>query len=245
MMVVRPRPVENLDGVTAACALELEHVTKRHPGGVVAIDDVSLSIRPGELVAVVGPSGSGKSTLLNLMGALDEPTSGRVTIGGAETAGMSDGAMSRLRAERLGFVFQQSFLDERLTAQENVGAGLLYAGIPRSRRPVLALEALARVGLAERASHRPHELSGGERQRVGIARALAGRPGILLADEPTGALDSATGGSIVDLFLDLHAEGATIVVITHDPGIAARLPRRVEVRDGRIVSDSTHDRGAA
>jgi putative ABC transport system ATP-binding protein len=199
---------------------------------------VTFTVRGGELVGVVGPSGSGKSTLLHLMGTLDRPTGGMVRITGLDVGDMSDPELAALRASRIGFVFQQFHLAEHTTAVENVADGLLYAGVPAAERRVRAREALAQVGLAERADFRPSKLSGGERQRVAIARALVGRPAIVLADEPTGNLDSASGGAILALLKELHRGGATIVVVTHNHELAAELPRRVEVRDGRIVRDS-------
>lgn len=217
--------------------LALERVTREYPGGVTALDDVSLTVTRGELLAIVGPSGSGKSTLLNIMGTLDLPSRGTVRIGGDDVTRLSDRRLSDLRAARLGFVFQQFHLAERVTAVENVATGLLYAGIARRRRRSLAESALDRVGLAHRLRHFPHQLSGGERQRVAIARAVVNEPDLILADEPTGALDTATGDAILDLLGRLHRDGATIAVITHDRDIAARLPRRVTVRDGRIVGD--------
>jgi putative ABC transport system ATP-binding protein len=220
--------------------LELDDVTKTYAlePPVTALAGVSFRVRRGELLAIVGPSGSGKSTLLHLMGTLDLPTTGRVSVAGVDVSTLSDRELAALRATRIGFVFQQFFLGEHATVLENVADGLLYAGVPAAERRLRAEDALGRVGLAHRTAFRPTQLSGGERQRVAIARALVGRPAIVLADEPTGNLDSATGATILALFDELNREGATIVVITHEREVAARLPRQVELRDGRIVTDS-------
>ena len=219
--------------------LELDAVTKTYGSDppVPALQGVSFCIGGGELVAIVGPSGSGKSTLLHLMGTLERPSSGRVSITGLDVEQMSDRELAAVRATRIGFVFQQFFLAEHSTALENVADGLLYAGTFVAERRVRAADALTRVGLGDRFGARPTQLSGGERQRVAIARALVGRPAIVLADEPTGNLDSANGQAIMTLIDELNAEGATIVVITHEHEIAARIPRRIVLLDGRIVSD--------
>jgi putative ABC transport system ATP-binding protein len=223
--------------------LSLDDVVKTY-GDVGALRGVSLEVTAGELVAVVGPSGSGKSTMLNIVGTLDRPTSGTVTIAGNDVATMSDDALSHLRAEHIGFVFQHFHLQAGATAAENVADGLLYAGVPRRERHRRAVEALGRVGLGHRVDHRPHQLSGGEKQRVAIARAVAGEPTILLADEPTGALDSASGEAVVGLLRALNDGGTTVLVITHDLELAASLPRQVRMRDGCISQDDTAD-GAA
>jgi putative ABC transport system ATP-binding protein len=223
--------------VTAAdTVLELRDVTRHYPGQppVKAVDGVSLRVEEGELVAITGPSGSGKSTLLNLIGTLDRPTSGEVLIDGVATSALSDRALAGLRAARIGFVFQQFNLLAGMSTVENVGQGLLYRGVGRRVRRRRSIEALERVGLGHRLDHRPNQLSGGERQRVAIARALVGDPAIVLADEPTGNLDSHSSDDIAALLDRLHDDGSTIIVITHDPELAASLPRRVAVRDGRL-----------
>jgi putative ABC transport system ATP-binding protein len=219
--------------------LELDGVTKVYGSEppVAALRGVSFSVRRGELVAIVGPSGSGKSTLLHVMGTLEQPSSGVVRIGGVDAAQLNDRELSRLRAREIGFVFQQFFLAEHATVRENVADGLLYAGIPTAERYQRADEALERVGLSDRATFKPTKISGGQRQRVAMARALVGHPAIILADEPTGNLDSTTGASIMELIRELNAAGATIVMITHDAGLADQLPRQIRMLDGQVVSD--------
>jgi putative ABC transport system ATP-binding protein len=218
--------------------IRLRAASKVYPGGLTALDRADLSIRQGELLAIVGPSGSGKSTLLNLMGTLDRPSSGTVEVLGHDVAKLSDRRLSAVRARWIGFVFQQFFLSAHLTAIDNVATGLLYHGVGPSRRRRRAAEALEQVGLGHRLDHRPHEMSGGERQRTAIARALVAGPQIVLADEPTGALDSVSGAAVVQLLHDLNAQGTTIAVITHDAGLADTLPRRVHILDGRIRADT-------
>ena len=224
----------------AVPVLDVDRVSKSYPGEppVQALSEVHLTIGQGELVGIAGPSGSGKTTLLQLLGTLDRPTTGRVRIAGLDVAEMADEDVAYLRATRIGFIFQQFFLAEHSTVLDNVADGLLYAGIPLRQRRERALEALELVGLAQRPHARPTQLSGGQRQRVAIARALVGQPAIVLADEPTGNLDQATGQSILALIDQLHQTGSTIIVITHDHAVAERMPRRVEIVDGRIRADT-------
>ena len=251
-MTVRT-PTPTLSKETAVCLagsgrgpiLEVEAVTKIYQSEppVTALRGVSFALAEGELAAIVGPSGSGKTTLLHLMGTLDRPTTGAVRLTGLDVASMADRELAALRATRIGFVFQQFFLAEHQSVLDNVADGLLYAGVGLAERRRQALHALDLVGLAGRPSARPTEMSGGQRQRVAIARAIVGSPAIVLADEPTGNLDQATGHSILSLFRDLNDSGITIVVITHDRAIAERLPRHIEMLDGHIAADNT--RGAS
>ncbi len=225
---------------TPPAALELIDVVKEYPGTppVRALDSVTLRIEDGELAAIVGPSGSGKSTMLHVMGTLDRPTTGTVRIAGHEVSELSDRRLSAVRSALVGFVFQQFFLLDGESALDNVATGLLYSGESSRKRRRAAAETLERVGLGSRIHHRPNELSGGERQRVAIARALVARPALVLADEPTGNLDSKTSESIQDLLHELHREGATIIVVTHDRELANSLPRQVHFRDGKVDHDS-------
>ena len=219
-----------------ASVLELHGVAKVYPGPppVAALDGIDISIAAGDLVAIVGPSGAGKSTLLHMMGALDRPSAGTVSIEGVDVASLSDRRLSGLRSHRIGFVFQDFFLISGIDAVSNVAEGLVYRGLRRTDRRLRAVTALERVGLGARLSHLPNQLSGGERQRVAIARALVGDPAIVLADEPTGNLDSHTSEEIAELFAGLNRDGTTIIVITHDTDLAARFPRIIEMRDGRL-----------
>jgi putative ABC transport system ATP-binding protein len=224
---------------SADTIVTLRGVYREYPGGVTALRDVDLDIDRGELVAIVGPSGSGKSTMLNVMGTLDRPSAGQVLIEGFNVAELSDRELSALRATRIGFVFQHFHLAPGVSALDNVADGLLYAGVRLRERRERAEAALRRVGLGHRLTHRPHQLSGGEKQRTAIARAVVRDPALLLADEPTGALDSHSGEDVMRVLLDLHQSGTTIVVITHERVVASHLPRQVAMLDGRVVGDQT------
>jgi putative ABC transport system ATP-binding protein len=222
---------------TGHSVIELAEVSKTYPGGVTALRSVDLVVDHGELLAIVGPSGSGKSTMLHLIGTLDRPSQGTVRIDGHDLASLSDRQLSALRARRIGFVFQQFHLAPGRDALGNVADGLLYTGLSQGERGQRAEAALLRVGLGDRLTNRPHQLSGGERQRVAIARAVAGDPALLLADEPTGNLDSISGAGVMELLAELNAAGTTVLVITHDREIARSLPRQVSMRDGQVVGD--------
>ena len=243
--MIRRRPAFAGGPDPSAAALELHEASKRYPGPppVVALDRCSVRIEHGEMVAVSGPSGSGKSTMLNLMGTLDTPSSGSVLIEGIDTSALDDDSLSAIRGRRVGFVFQRFFLLSGMSAVDNVANGLLYTGAARAQRREAAAAVLERVGLGARIWHKPDELSGGETQRVALARALVHEPAFVLADEPTGNLDSASSKAIIDLLFSLHDDGRTIVVITHDTAIASSLPRELSILDGRLVSDSTRPAG--
>jgi putative ABC transport system ATP-binding protein len=232
-MSVTPNQAETNDGV----AVRLRGVTKEYPGGVHALRSVSVDIEAGAQVAVVGPSGSGKTTMLTVMGTLERPTIGDVRVAGRDAASASDPELAALRAHEIGFVFQSFHLQDGMTALDNVANGMLYTGAPSGDRREAARQALDRVGLSHRLTHRPPQLSGGERQRVAIARALAKRPMLVFADEPTGNLDSKSGAEVIALLHGLASEGATLALITHDEHIASTFPRRLQMRDGEIVGD--------
>ncbi|MCX7847352.1 MAG: ABC transporter ATP-binding protein [bacterium] len=223
------------------CVACLEHVTKVYSTGsvaVTALEDVSVEIRAGEFIAITGPSGSGKSTMMHILGCLDRATSGRVILEGRDISEVTANERARIRNARVGFVFQAFNLLSRFTVQQNVELPLMYAGVGRRERWERARRMIEVVGLGDRADHLPQQLSGGQRQRAAIARALVNDPALIFADEPTGNLDTKTGGQILDLFSELHKQGRTIVIVTHDAEVAARATRRIALRDGRIIRDS-------
>ena len=229
---------------TAHTLIQIEQVTKTYDSGeneVQALRGIDVRIEAGEFLSIIGPSGSGKSTLMHIVGCLDSPTSGRYWLDGEDVATLSSRALAQIRNRKIGFVFQTFNLLPRATVWKNVELPLLYAGLGRDERRARALEALKRVGLDNRAKHRPNELSGGQRQRVAIARALVNEPSLVLADEPTGNLDSKTGGEIIRIFEELASGGQTIILVTHDPGIAARTQRRIQIVDGLVVDGEPFD----
>jgi putative ABC transport system ATP-binding protein len=221
--------------------IRLEHLSRIYPMGdseVRAVDDISLSVRRGEFVALMGPSGSGKSTLLNLLGCLDTPTAGRYVLDGEPVQDLDEDRLADVRQRRIGFVFQAYHLVPRMSAERNVELPMIFAGLEPARRRERVASALAAVGLSHRAHHRPAQLSGGERQRVAVARAIVNEPAILLADEPTGNLDTRAGGEIVALLEQLNRAGLTVVLVTHDPSVGAHAGRILHMRDGRILDDT-------
>jgi len=227
--------------------ISLTNIVKRYKMGdeeFKALDGVDLSIQRNEYVALIGPSGSGKSTLMNLLGCLDTPSEGKYILNGRDTSTMNDNELAKVRNEEIGFIFQSFHLLPRMTVLQNVMQPLVYRGIPKAEREKMAAKALDKVGLSHRMGHRPNQLSGGQRQRVAVARALVGNPSILLADEPTGNLDSKTSAEIMALFDELHQQGQTVIVVTHEPDIAAHCHRTLRVSDGKIVQDSINEKRA-
>lgn len=228
--------------------ISLTNIVKRYKMGeeeFKALDGVDLEIQRNEYVALIGPSGSGKSTLMNLLGCLDTPSEGKYVLNGRDTSTMDDNDLAKVRNQEIGFIFQSFHLLPRMTVLQNVMQPLVYRGIPKAERVKMASEALDKVGLSHRMGHRPNQLSGGQRQRVAVARALVGKPSILLADEPTGNLDSKTSAEIMALFDELHQQGQTVIVVTHEPDIAAHCHRTLRVSDGKIVQDSINVKKAA